>query len=810
MAAQTNPANDLRFLQGGEEMGERIRQFDWSGTPLGDFAYWPEVLRHTVRLMLNNPFGMYIAWGKEYIQFYNDGYRPILGQNKHPHALGKSSSETFSEIWHIIGKMFDEVMQGSAVRRPDFLLPLNRNGYLEDCYFDFSYSPIPLEDGTTGGVLVTVVETTEKIKALEALKQSESKFRQMANGLPLVIWTAAATGLLTFISNQWEDFYGNPIDESLGTGWLSYVHPNDVDYAVDGWKKSIATGTVYEIEFRVLHKSGSYHWVLVRALPIKNDDGKIVSWYGSNTDIQDKKINEDLAKESEARFKTMAEASDILISVADIEFKTTFFNKAWEVLTGRMVADLLNHGWVDLIHPEDKENFLNTYLKAFEKKQSFIAQFRVLGNTGEYRWLLSKIPARFNPNGSHAGYISSSIDITESKQIEGALIESEQNIRNIILQAPVAMCILREADFTVEIANLKMFEIWDKPGYEVLNKPIFEVLPEAKGQGLEALLENVYKSGEKLEMNEMPIFLPRNGKIEKVYINFVCQALRKNDGSINGILGVAIDVSAQVIARRKIEEIVGERTKELAAANKDLQKSNAELAQFAYIASHDLQEPLRKISTFSQMLERSLGDAINENGKQYLVKINNASTRMNKLIRDVLSYSELVKETEEFAAVNLNEVLENIKSDYDLLIEEKHATFIVAELPVVQAIPLQMLQLFGNLVGNSLKFSRKEIPPVITIHAQVVQGDEVKDMVPDENKQYYHITFSDNGIGFKAEHSDQIFNIFQRLHRKNEYEGTGIGLAMCKKIIINHRGSMNAYGSSEEGAVFNIILPVQQ
>src|SRR6478609_997829 len=168
--------SDHYFLRGGGEMGELIRATDWSQTSLGDPAYWPQSLQTMVAVMLDNPFGMYIAWGDEYIQLYNDGYRPILGATKHPQALGISTRETFSEIWHIIESMFDGVMKGKAVGFPDFMLPLNRYGYKEECYFDFSYSPIRKDNGEVGGVLVTVVETTEKKRATEALKESNARY----------------------------------------------------------------------------------------------------------------------------------------------------------------------------------------------------------------------------------------------------------------------------------------------------------------------------------------------------------------------------------------------------------------------------------------------------------------------------------------------------------------------------------------------------------------------------------------------------------------------------------------------------------
>ncbi len=169
-------------------MGELIRAKDWSKTSLGDPAQWPQSLCTMVAVMLDNPFGMYIAWGKEYIQLYNDGYRPILGATKHPQALGISTRETFSEIWHIIGSMFDGVMKGKAVGFPDFMLPLNRYGFVEECYFDFSYSPIRQDNGEVGGVLVTVTETTDKKKAQAALLESTTQLTFAMEAAELGTW----------------------------------------------------------------------------------------------------------------------------------------------------------------------------------------------------------------------------------------------------------------------------------------------------------------------------------------------------------------------------------------------------------------------------------------------------------------------------------------------------------------------------------------------------------------------------------------------------------------------------------------------
>jgi len=260
-------------------MGEIIRAKDWSKTPIGDPSGWPQSLRTMVAVMLDNPFGMYIAWGKEYIQLYNDGYRPILGATKHPQALGISTRDTFSEIWHIIESMFGGVMDGKAVGFPDFMLPLNRYGYEEECYFDFSYSPIRMDNGEVGGVLVTVIETTAKKKAEQRLIESNQRFRNTMKQAPVgitilrgpeYIVEMANDAYLQLVDRKESEFVGNPLftslpevkeavhsllDNVLNTG-VAY-HGNEVPIPVNRHGKQ---DTFY---FDFL-----YH-------PLKEEDGKI-------------------------------------------------------------------------------------------------------------------------------------------------------------------------------------------------------------------------------------------------------------------------------------------------------------------------------------------------------------------------------------------------------------------------------------------------------------------------------------------------------------------------------------------------------
>jgi len=319
-------------------------------------------------------------------------------------------------------------------------------------------------------------------------------------------------------------------------------------------------------------------------------------------------------------------------------------------------------------------------------------------------------------------------------------------------------------------------------------------------------MKQVYETGEAFQANERPVELVRNGNLETTYQNFVYEPYKNAEGEIIGILAISVNVTEQVLSRQKIEEIVAARTKELAEANSNLRRSNDELAQFAYIASHDLQEPLRKVTVYTQMLEKQLG-TIDDKSQHFFDKIKGASSRMLTLIRDVLSYSQLSREVNTTETVNLNRIMEGVVNDFELLIEQTNAKVEFADLPVLSAIPLQMSQLFGNLVSNALKFTKPGVNPVISIRSTLA-GKETIDNTSLHAGTYHHITVADNGIGFNQEKAEQIFNIFQRLHGKKDYEGTGIGLAMCRKIVQNHHGTIYATSAEGQGATFHILIPV--
>jgi signal transduction histidine kinase len=242
----------------------------------------------------------------------------------------------------------------------------------------------------------------------------------------------------------------------------------------------------------------------------------------------------------------------------------------------------------------------------------------------------------------------------------------------------------------------------------------------------------------------------------------------------------------------------------------DLNQSNADLEQFAYIASHDLQEPLRKIVTFGERLELKTKEMLNEEQHLYLDRILNSTRRMQEMINNLLEFSRVSSALKLYASTDLNEIMRSTLSDLEVTIQQKNAVVEVGELPVIEAVPAQMSQLFLNLISNSLKFTRPGVQPVVSINSFVVDPEEVAIRKFPPDREYVKVVCKDNGIGFDNNNAEKIFTIFQRLRGRSEFEGAGIGLAVCKKVVEGHHGTIEAFGIPDEGATFEIILPSVQ
>jgi PAS domain S-box-containing protein len=262
----------------------------------------------------------------------------------------------------------------------------------------------------------------------------------------------------------------------------------------------------------------------------------------------------------------------------------------------------------------------------------------------------------------------------------------------------------------------------------------------------------------------------------------------------------SVGIHADITEEYKKDKIINEKLA-------DLERSNRQLSAFSHIASHDLQEPLRKIQTFISRIKENDLLTFPENVKDYLFGVKKETIRMQKFITDLLAYSRASKAEKTFEVADLNEILENSKRELSHRIEEKNAIINSSELPVIRVIPFQMQQLFSNLISNSIKYSKPDVNPIIDVSIGTIQGKDVPGNTRDGECRFYKISFSDNGIGFDPQYSEKIFTLFYRLHSNKEYSGTGIGLAICKIIVENHKGFITANGIPGAGATFTVFIP---
>ena len=331
-------------------------------------------------------------------------------------------------------------------------------------------------------------------------------------------------------------------------------------------------------------------------------------------------------------------------------------------------------------------------------------------------------------------------------------------------------------------------------------------------------MDEVRRIGLEIQGEEDQLLAARVDQSEQSVANTLFTFIVANT-LVLGLLSIVYIVVGRDLAERKraaerlrdahdqLEVRVRERTLELNGTNLELERSNRELQDFAFVASHDLQEPLRKIQAFGDRLKTKHGPTLSEEAQDYLKRMQGAASRMHTLINDLLTFSRVTTKAQPFIPTDLNEVAEDVLADLEVRVQDTGGKVELGELPTIDADPLQMRQLLQNLIGNALKFHRPGVPPIIKIKGETANGTEASS---GASAPVVHLTFADNGIGFDEKYLDRIFTPFQRLHGRGEYEGTGIGLAVCRKIVERHGGSLTAQSKPGEGSTFTATLPVIQ
>ena len=631
--------------------------------------------------------------------------------------------------------------------------------------------------------------------SIQLMEDSERRFRALVNATSDVIYRMNPDWTIMheldgrgFLSDS-----GQPISD-----WLTrYIHPEDQDMMQFAIHNAIRHKKVFQLEHRVLKSDGTSGWTFSRAVPVFNDQNEVIEWFGTASDITPRKeVEEELRQTREELMaskrlhEAIAGSTPDLIYVFDLNYRFIFANKAlldmwgrtWEESMGKYLIELGYEPWHAEMHEREIDQ-VKTTKRPIRGEVSF--PHATLGRR-IYDYIFAPV---LDEHGEVQAVAGTTRDISDLKLAEDALKQSEDKFRSLTQSLPQLIWTARPDGFC-DFFNHQWYEYtgstalesagdgWTKYIHPSHVKPVFEKWQEAISTGLSVKIEFQLRA--------------RDGTFNWFYV--VGNPIKDESGIIHKWVGALTNIEERKVVEENLEQLVKERTHEL-------QRSNDDLLQFAHVASHDLKEPVRKVKIFTNRLEKEFGQQIPETASVYLNKIYGATDRMNNMIEGVLNYSTVSNLEQAYSEVNLNEILLNIETDLEVLIQQKGASIRYATFPGFEGAPLLIYQLFYNLINNSLKFAQKDIPPVILISSSL--------FTETENTQL-EITLSDNGIGFSQQHADKIFNTFTRLNARDQYEGTGLGLALCKKIVERHNGIISARSEEGKGSTFTVTIPTKR
>jgi PAS domain S-box-containing protein len=599
-----------------------------------------------------------------------------------------------------------------------------------------------------------------------------------------IICTINAEGHFISINPACFKIWGYQPEELIGRPFIEYVAPEDV-------AKTIATDASIEsgneatnFENRYIHKNGALIHMRWTAYWSEND--KLVFCVAH--DITERKLAEDQLRQSQEWLAAMFEASHDGIVVEENEHMV-FVNRRYLQMYGYTDAAQVLGKHISLFQtPED-----NIRMMEYGKKRArgeavpSVYEFNGVNKKGSVINFEASI-STFTSGGKFY-IVTAQKNITERKLAEEKLTQLSS-----IVDSSNDAIISTDLDSIIISWNNGAVRLYGYAPREAIGKNVLLLFPPGREDEESRIMERI-RSGESVEHYET-VRVKKDGWATDVSLTI--SPIKNAAGEITGASKIARDITE----RKRTEE----KLKDFAA---QLERSNGELQDFASVASHDLQEPLRKVQAFGDRLQAKCGDSLNEEGRDYLERMQNAAGRMQILINDLLILSRVTTQTQPFTTVNLRGITEEVLSDLETRIETTNGTIEIGELATIEADPTQMRQLLQNLIGNALKFNRPGVSPVVKISGQICH-----DLAADNGETAagvtYCLTVEDNGIGFEDKHVEKIFKVFQRLHSRSEYEGTGIGLAVCRKIAERHGGKITAHSVPGEGTTFTVILPVKQ
>jgi PAS domain S-box-containing protein len=621
----------------------------------------------------------------------------------------------------------------------------------------------------------------EKRQAEAALYESEEKYRTLVersnDGITII-----QDGTVLFANRRLAEMWGGAPEEVIGTPFTDYVHPDEIPKVADRYRRRMAgkdVSPVYETALR--HRNGN-------ALRAELNAG-LITYQGKPANlVMVRDITERVQVEKRLRWLgRIAEQVGEGVAVTSLEGNINFANQAWAEMHGYKAEELIGKH-LSIFHNEEQ---LQGEVKPFNEQAMLKGQHS--GEVGHVRRDGTPFPTSMtstllrDETGETVGLIGFATDITERKQTEAVLRQSAQLLQSVIDTTP-DWIFAKDRDFRYILANKSFASAIGTTPEQMVGKNDLELGfpeelvfgdPERGIVGYRTDDVAVFEQGEPLHNPYDPATTASG---EDIIFDTHKLPLRDDKGDIWAVLGFARDITE----RKRMEEALEQRAKELA-------RSNQELQQFAYVASHDLQEPLRMVTSYLQLLQRRYEGQLDDDADEFIGYAVNGANRMKKLINDLLSYSRVETRGKEPKPADSGAVLDWVLANLAATIGESGATIVHGAMPTVRVDDTQLGQLFQNLIDNAIKF-RGDDPPTIHIEAER-QSDQ------------WCFAFRDNGIGIDPQYFDRIFIIFQRLHSGDRYPGTGIGLAICKKIVERHGGRIWVESETGKGSTFYFTLP---
>ncbi|TRW24332.1 PAS domain S-box protein [Flavobacterium zepuense] len=749
------------------------------------------------------------------LNFWGKGIE-VIGQTLEK-ALPELEGQPFLQI------LDDVFTSGQIYQVSEAPVDLAMNGVFGTYYFDFMYKPLFNNNNEVYAILNTAIEVTDRVFTKRKMQASEARFRAVTEQSPMAIGLLTGKDMVVEIANErllniWgkdTSVINKPLIDAIpeieGQGFLELL---------DGVYTTDIPHHGYETPVKLEHNNVlTDFYVDFTYSALKNENGENTGVLVLAIDATERVNSIRKIAESEARFKAVIYSAQAAMAVfkgrnalvADIA------NDAFLKFVGRSEHEFVGLPLLESMPEMEGQASIGLMHEVFDKgikTHHYGRQVNIMRN-GELHtnfYNVSYTPL-FDANGEVYAVLDIAIDVTETIKTQKAIVEAEASLRGAVELAELGTWSLDPETRIVTYSD-RMLEWYGFSGKPEDVSDVYNIIHENDRERIvQAIVRALDPGSDGIYDEEYAIINRLNGR-ERI-LHAQGKAFFDADGKPYQISGTAQDITTQKRLQLSLENEVKERTEALQRANNELEEmnnklinSNEELAQYAYVASHDLQEPLRKINMFSNMLkERDAQDV----HKGIIDKIIKSSERMSLLIKDLLEFSRLLNPDTRFICTDLYEIVKAVKSDFELLIEERQADVHISTLPVIEAVPLQMNQLFYNLLGNAIKFVEQGTIPKIMIQCEKITHAEAAIHIAHPGAcAYYRFTIADNGIGIEEQYQKQIFEVFKRLHSRSEYSGSGIGLAICRRIVGNHGGAIYINSVMGEGTAFHIILPEKQ